>query len=157
VLTSSFLELSQQRPAYRTVVPHPAPGVDTVTASLPDLNGLLGGGRTPPFPPALAGLRRIATPGSLTDLSAYGTGLARLAVLPLPGQVGQQAVTAAARVGSAVRLRHGQGVLIRTPLLTVLVFITAYHHHVLLFTGSVTPALLERAATDLVDFFARGR
>lgn len=157
VLTTSFLELSQQRPAYRTVVPHPAPGVDTVTASLPDLNGLLGGGRTPPFPPALAGLRRIATPGSLTDLSAYGTGLARLAVLPLPGQVGQQAVTAAARVGSAVRLRHGQGVLIRTPLLTVLVFITAYHHHVLLFTGSVTPALLERAATDLVDFFARGR
>jgi len=155
VLTTSFLELSQQRPAYSTVVPHLAPGVDTVTARLPDLNGLLGGG-TLAFPPALAGLHRIAAPGSLAAVSAYGTGLARLAVLPLPGQIGQQAVTAAARAGSAVRLRHGQGVLIRTPLLTVLVFITSYQQ-VLLFTGSVTPALLERAATDLVDYFARGR
>jgi hypothetical protein len=156
VLTTSFLELSQQRPAYRTVVPHMAPGVDTVTARLPDLNGLLGGG-TPAFPPALAGLRRIAAPGSLAAVPAYGTGLARFAVLPLPGSTGQQAVAAAARAGSAVRLRHGQGVLIRTPLLTVLVFITDYGHHVLLFTGSVTPALLERAATDLAGFFARGR
>jgi hypothetical protein len=90
-------------------------------------------------------------------VSAYGTGLARFAVLPLPGQIGQQAITAAARAGSAVRLRHGQGVVIRTPLLTVLVFITGYHDNVLLFTGSVTPALLERAAADLVDFFARER
>jgi hypothetical protein len=158
VLITSFLELSQQRPAYRIVVPHPAPGVDTVTARLPDLNGLLGSGdRTPPFPPALAGLRRITALGSLAAVSAYGIGLARFAVLPLPGRVGQQAVTAAAQAGSAVRLQHGQGVLIRTPLLTVLVFITSYHHHVLLFTGSVTPALLEQAATDLVDYFARGR
>ena len=128
-----------------------------MTASLPDLNGLLGGGRTPEFPPALAGLRRIAAPGSLAAVSAYGTGLARFAVLPLPGQIGQQAIAAAARTGSAVRLRHGEGVVIRTPLLSVLVFISVYQNHVLLLTGSVTPALLERAATDLVDYFARGR
>jgi hypothetical protein len=157
VLTTSFLELSQQRPSYRTVIPHPAPGVDSVTATLPDLNRILGGGRTPPFPPALAGLRRISIPGGLTPVTGYGAGLARFAVLPLPGRTGQQAVTAAAKAGTAVRLRYGQGVLIRTPLLTVLVFITSFHHHVLLFTGSVTPALLEQAATDLIEFFARGR
>jgi hypothetical protein len=157
VLTADFLELSRQRPAYSTVIPHPAPGVDVVTARLPDLNGILDGGRTPPLPPLLAGLHRIAIPDGLAGVSAYGSGLTRFALLPLPGRVGQQAVTAAAKAGTAVRLRFGRGVLIRTPLLTVLVFITDYHHHVLLFTGPVAPALLERAATDLIGFFARER
>jgi hypothetical protein len=158
VLTADFLQLSRQRPDYRTVTPHPSPGAGTVTARLPDLNGILdGGGPAPPLPPVLAGLRRIAIPGGLPGVSAYGSGLTRFALLPLPGGAGQQAVTAAAKAGTAVRLRYGRAVLIRTPLLTVLVFITDYHHHVLLFTGPVAPALLERAATDLIGFFARGR
>lgn len=157
VLTAHFLQLSQRRPAFSTVIPHTAPGVDHVTTRLPDLSGILtGGGRPPPFPGSLAGLRRVAIAGGLPGVAAYGTGLTRFALLPLPGRVGADAVAAAAKAGTAVRLRYGTGVVIKTPLLTVLLFVTNYHHHVLLFTGPVIPALLERAATGLIAFFVRG-
>ena len=43
VLVASFLELSQRRPAFATVIPHPDPGVDAVTARLSSLNGVLNG------------------------------------------------------------------------------------------------------------------
>ena len=56
----------------------------------------------------------------------------------------------------SVGLRYGTGVLVRTPLLSVLLFVTRYHHHILLFTGPVNPPLLEQAATDLIGFYARG-
>ena len=158
VLTASFLEVSQHRPAFSTVIPHQAPSVDRVTATLPDLSRLLAsGGRIPPFPPVLAGLGRIAVPGELPGAAAYGAGLTRFVLLRLPGGIGEQAVTAATKAGaSAVRLRYGTGVLVRTPLLTVLLFVTRYHHHILLFTGPVNPPLLEQAATDLIGFYARG-
>jgi hypothetical protein len=157
VLTAHFLDLSQRRPAFSTVIPHTAPGVDHVTTRLPDLSRILtGGDRAPPFPGSLTGLRRIAIPGGLPGVAAYGTGLTRFALLPLPGRVGVQAVAAAAKAGAAVRLRYGTGIVITTPLLTVLLFITRYHHHVLLVTGPVTAALLEHAATDLIEFFVTG-
>jgi hypothetical protein len=41
-------------------------------------------------------------------------------------------------------------VLIRTPLLSVLMVRAGFHHAVFLFTGAVTPAVLESAAGDLV-------
>lgn len=162
VLVARFLELSQRRPAFATVIPHPAPGVDVVTARLPALNGILDGGgsrgRGPPFPWSLAGLSRIAIPGGIPGVAAYGAGFSRFVLLPLPGRVGLHAVVAAAKAASAVvRLPGATGVLIRAPLLTVLLVTTAFHGHVLLFTGAVTPALLERAAAELLTRFARGR
>lgn len=158
VLTASFLDLSQDRPAFSLVIPHQAPSVDRVTATLPDLGRFLAsGGHALPYPPALAGLGRLAISGGPPEVAAYGRGLTRFVLLRLPGGVGGQAVTAAARAGAAtVRLRYGTGVLITTPLLTVLLFITHYHHHILLFTGPVTPPVLERAATDLIGFYASG-
>jgi hypothetical protein len=157
-LTASFLQVSQHRPAFSTVIPHHDSSVDVVTTRLPDLSRILtGGGRPPPWPGALAGLQRIAIPGGIPGVAAYGTGLTRFVLAPLPGGTGNQAVTAAAKAGAAVRLRYGTGVVIRTPLLTVLLFITSFHRHVLLFTGPVTPTLLEHAATDLIASFVRGR
>jgi hypothetical protein len=41
-------------------------------------------------------------------------------------------------------------VLIRTPLLTVLMVRAGFHHAVFLFTGAVTPAVLENSASALV-------
>ena len=41
-------------------------------------------------------------------------------------------------------------VLIRTPLLSVLMVRAGFHHAVFLFTGAVTPAVLENSASALV-------
>lgn len=156
VLVASFLELSQRRPAFATVIPHPDPGVDAVTARLSSLNGILNGDGDgdrdgDPFPASLAGLGRIATPGGLTGVAAYGTGFSRIVLLPLPGKAGSQAVSAATSSGTAkVRLPGGTGLLIRTPLLTVLLATTQRFGRTFLFTGAVTPALLEHAASDLL-------
>ena len=40
--------------------------------------------------------------------------------------------------------------LIRTPLLSVLMVRAGFHHAVFLFTGAVTPAVLENSASALV-------
>jgi hypothetical protein len=40
--------------------------------------------------------------------------------------------------------------LIQTPLLTVLMVRAGFHHAVFLFTGAVTPAVLENSASALV-------
>jgi len=55
----------------------------------------------------------------------------------LPGSPGGQAGTQA-------------GVLIRTPLLSVLMVRAGFHHAVFLFAGAVTPAVLEHSASALV-------
>lgn len=156
VLVASFLELSQRRPAFATVIPHPDPGVDAVTARLSSLNGVLNGDGDgdrdgDPFPASLAGLRRIATLGGLTGVAAYGAGFSRIVLLPLPGKTGSQAVSAASSGGTAkVRLPGGTGLLIRTPLLTVLLATTQRFGRTFLLTGAVTPALLEHAASGLL-------
>jgi hypothetical protein len=155
VLVASFLELSQRRPAFATVIPHPSPGVDVVTARLSSLNGVLNGDGDgdrdgDPFPASLGGLGRIQTPGGLAGVAAYGTGFSRLVLLPLPGTAGSQAVSAASRVAAAISLPGGTGLLIRTPLLTVLLATTQRFGRTFLFTGAVTPALLEHAASDLL-------
>ena len=156
-LVSRFLQLSLRRPALATVTPHPSPGAGVTQAQLPDVTGILNG-FGPPLPASLAGLR-LATPAFLSgvsglpDLGAYGSGLTRFAVLPLPFDVGSEALTAASDAGAGagvVRLTDGTGVLLRTPLLTVLLARTQSGGTVFLLAGPVTPALLVRAGSDLL-------
>jgi hypothetical protein len=155
-LVARFLEVSLHRPALATVTPSPAPGVTAATTELPDVSGILNG-FGPPLPAVLAGLRRIASPAGLsglTDLAAYGSGLARLAVLPLPVGVGSQAMSAAstAAAGSGViSLKGGTGVLVRTPLITVLLADPKSGGQVFLLAGAVTPAVAVRAGSALLS------
>ncbi len=161
VLVSSFLQLSQRRPALATVLPHPAPDVDIATARLSSLGGLLNGDSyygPQPFPARLGGLRLVPTPGGLPDVALYGTGFSRLALVPLPADVGPQAVSAAAGAGAgSVTLPGGTGVLIRTPLLTVLLATPArFDWLTFLVAGAVKPALLERVASGMLALIAGG-
>lgn len=151
-LLTRFLQVSDQRPALATVTPAPAPGVGVTTARLPDVSGILRG-FGPPLPGSLAGLGRIAAPAGLHDLGAYGSGFSRFAVLPLPYNVGSQAVTAASSAAAGagvVRLAGGSGVLIKTPLLTVLLARSEFGGPVYVLAGAVTPALLLRAGSELL-------
>ncbi|HEY5358307.1 MAG TPA: hypothetical protein VIJ82_11635 [Streptosporangiaceae bacterium] len=156
VLASSFLQFSYHRPALTTVIPHPAPGVDQATARLSSLNGILDGGGHP-WPPELGGLRLTATPAALDGVAFYGSGFARLALLPLPERTGPQLVRAATSAGAgAVTLPGGTGVLVQTPLLTVLLASSQrFGGLTFLFAGPVTAAALEHAAGDLLTLIAR--
>ena len=147
-----FLEVSSRRPALATVTPEPAPDVGVTTTRLPDVSGTLNG-FGPPLPGRLAGLTRIAVPAGLRDLGGYGSGFSRFAVLPLPQGVGSRALAAAggaAAGAGVVRLDGGTGVLIDTPLLTVLLARSEFGGPVFLLAGAVTPALLLRAGSGLL-------
>jgi hypothetical protein len=159
VLVTKFLQVSQHRPALATVIPHPAPGVDQVTARLSSLNGILNGGRAHPWPPELGGFRRTYTPGALTGVAFYGSGFARLALVPLPGRTGSQVVSAATSAGAArITLPGGAAVLVRTPQLTVVLATSPrFGGLTFLFAGPVTATALERAAGGLLALIAGAR
>jgi hypothetical protein len=151
VLTARFLDLTQTRPALATVTPDPAPGVGFTRSQLPDVSGILNG-FGPPLPYLLAGFPRVASPTGLADVAAYGSGFSRFVVLPLPADVGTQALNTALAAGGEIKLPSGIGVLIRTPLLTVLLARWSYGGPTFLFTGAVTAALLRRAASALLEY-----
>ena len=164
VLLSTFLELSRTQPDLNAVIPHPAPNVGLTTTRLPDVDGVLNGDGDgdndgDPFPSQLGGLRHVALTGSPPGVAIYGSGLSRFVLLPLPKGVGTDALNSAIQAGAdSVALPGTTGgqagtqaaVLIRTPLLSVLMVRAGFHHAVFLFTGAVTPAVLESAAGDLV-------
>jgi len=155
VLTSRFLDLTEQRPALATVTPDPAPGVGVTTARLPDVSGILNA-FAPPLPGVLAGQRRAGVPAGLTDVAAYGSGFDRFAVLPLPAGTGTRALSVALAAGAQIQLTGGTGVLVSTPLLNVVLARPSYGGPVYLLTGAVTAALLEQAATDLMASVGSG-
>ena len=150
VLTSSFLQLTESRPALAVVTPRPAPGVAVTTAELPDVSEFLQG-IGPPLPGRLAGLARTPIRGGITTVAAYGTGFTRFAVIPLPGRAGTQALSAAQAAGAPLfGLQDGTDVLIRTPLLTVALASSSLGGPVFLLAGPVTPAVLQRAAPGVL-------
>lgn len=150
ILVARFLDLSQRPPPVATVTPNPAPAVGTATTELPDISRLLNQ-LAPPLPRHIDGMRRVAVPGGLADIAAYGSGFSRFVVLPLPGGVGNQALNAASNAGAGgINLPGGTGALIQTPLLTVLLEQSQTGGPVYLLTGTVTATLLVHAGTDLL-------
>jgi hypothetical protein len=149
-LVTRFLDLRQTMPSLADVEPDPAAGVNLSRTALPDAAGVLNG-YGPPLPAKLGGVARVASPAGLPDVAAYGSGLARFAVLPLPYRTGREALTAAALVGATIRLAGGTAVLVQTPLLTVLLAPARYGGPVYLLTGAVTASLLEGAGAELMD------
>ena len=151
ILTSRFLDLSERRPSLATVTPDPAPGTGFTTTVLPDVSGILNG-FGPLLPSRLAGMDRVASPGGLADVAAYGAGFSRFAVLPLPYGVGLRALNAASDAGAGgLSLPNGIGAVMETPLLTVVLVQGQAGGPVFLLTGTVTAALLVRAATELLN------
>lgn len=150
VLVSRFLDISFARPSLAAVTPVPGPAAGFSTAELPDVEGIVNGfGR--PLPAELGGVSRVASPGGLPIVGAYGSGFARFAVIPLPQRTGNSVLSAATSAGAAIQLHGYTAVLIQTPLLTMLVTPTP-SGPVYLLTGTVTASVLERAATQLLDY-----
>jgi hypothetical protein len=71
-------------------------------------------------------------------------------VVPLPRGVGSQALSTALAAGVQAEFPDGTAVVIRTPLLTVVLASSAFGGPVFLLAGPVTPAVLDRAATQVL-------
>jgi hypothetical protein len=150
VVSSRFLQVAETRPALAAVAPDPAPGVGQATAYLPDVSGILDG-IGPALPTSLAGFARVKVPGGLASVAAYGAGFTRFVVIPLPGGLGDDALSASLRAGAGqARLPGGTGALIRTPLVSVVLARPGQAGPVFLLAGTVTPGVLERAAAGLL-------
>ena len=80
----------------------------------------------------------------------YGTGLSSFIVAGLVTSAGSSAMSAATSAGAPVTFADGTGILIRTPLLTLLLVKTTHSGYYLL-TGFVAPAVLVQAAGDLLN------
>ncbi len=94
----------------------------------------------------------MALPPGFQGVGRYGTGLSTFVVLPIPRGSGRAAREGARRGGgTVVRLDGHEGVLLATPLLTVLVAGVPASRRTYLLAGVVTPAVLERAAAELAD------
>jgi hypothetical protein len=150
VLVSRFLDVSFARPAVATVTPNVGGGIGFATSSLPDVTRILNG-FGPGLPPALGGVARVAGVPGLPDLAAYGSGLARFAVIPLPYSTGQSLIQAASSAGVTVQLAGGTAVIIQTPLVTVLLSEQPTGQTYLL-AGTVTATELEHAAQQLPEY-----
>ncbi len=151
LLVARFLDVSLTRPALSTVTPQPAPEVGYTSTELPDVSRILNQ-FGPPLPDQLAGFARVANPGGLADVAAYGSGLARFVVLPLPQSTGSAAMSAAKSVGASIKITGGTAELIQASLLTV-VLVSVPGGLVYLLTGAVTPIVLDHAATALLDSY----
>jgi hypothetical protein len=151
VLVTRFLNLNESPPSASTVTPAPGPGVGQTTTELPNISGILNG-FAPQLPAQLAGMNQVPVPGGLTDVAAYGTGFSRFAVLPLPGNAGQDALNAADDAGAGgVALSGGAtGALVQTPLINLLLTQAPGGGPVYLLTGTVAGSLLVRAGSGLL-------
>jgi hypothetical protein len=160
VLVSKFLDVRLAAPAAALVRPQPAPGVRFAAGSFPDARRILSQA-APRLPAALTGVTapdgrtevmpRVPDPAGLGDVAAYGTGLARFAVVPLPGSTGRQLLTAAASAGTPVQLGAVTAVGFATALLTVLIA-QPPGAPVYLLAGTVTAPVLEKAAQQLPGY-----
>jgi hypothetical protein len=151
VLVTRFLNLNESPPSASTVTPAPGPGVGQTSTQLPDISGILNE-FAPQLPAQLAGLNEVPVPGGLYDIAAYGSGFSRFAVLPLPSNVGQDALNTADNAGAGgVALSGGAtGALVQTPLINVLLTQAPGGGPVYLLTGTVAASLLVHAASGLL-------
>jgi len=150
LLVSRFLDVSFTQPASATVRPAVGPAAGYAKVGEPDVTRILRG-FGPPLPAHLGGASRAPGPPDLPGIAAYGSGFARFAVIPLPRGTGLSVLQAATSAGVSVELGSFPAVVIQTPLLTVLVAAPA-SAPVYLLTGTVTAAVLERAAGQLPEY-----
>ncbi len=154
-LTTRFLDVAFTRPAAGVLAPPaPRPGVSDIGVDPTDILNALHTWETVPLPARLAGQPRVDE-GEVAFpwITAYGSGLARFLVIPVPPRTGYDAERRAMR-GGGVRLDFpaGDGVLIGTPLLSVLAMDSHLVRRNYLLVGLVNPSLLKQAGAELSTF-----
>jgi hypothetical protein len=144
---SAFVELKLAVPKSSTVRVPAAQGAQHDLTDAPDLVGRLQWFNAGPLPARLAGL--TSSTSIIGGAATYGSGLVRFVVLPLPGRLADQLVDAARTGGGTeLSLSHGQGVLVSSGLLN-LVVVRGANQLSYLAVGLVSDKLLTEVAEGL--------
>jgi hypothetical protein len=169
ILTTRFLDLSTIAPSPDVLTPPPPrTGIGFTETDGAALARAFRSLQPVSLPERLAGLP-AAGEGALSGLGSYGTGFAQFVVVPLPRRVGFQAMDAATKAagepltftadegarladGSVVADLLGDGVLVTTPLLNLVVVDAHAARRVYLAAGPVDPAVLREAAEQLASY-----
>jgi len=150
VFRSRFLDLSQHEPDPQVVTPDVAASAGYVTTAQQDIAAALNAVAPSHLPDQLAGRPRVFDTLTITSVAAYGDGLSRFVVIPLPRRLGYQTFRAVQDAGAApVPLGGGAHAYeVRAGVLTVLAVQTRIGETAVL-AGLVTPDLLTRVASEL--------
>jgi hypothetical protein len=149
VFVTRFLELHLSVPAAGVLTPPAArAGIGYTVTEAPDIISAINRRRWGLLPDQLAGLPRRDAVARVSAAGVYGTGLAQLVVISLPGQFGPQAYDQAARFGTKVSVPKGDAALITTGLLSILAVRGQRTYFV---AGLVEPAVLRAVAGDLAE------
>lgn len=150
-LVSEFLQVSPSRTGRRVLTPVRGPGTGFTMTDAQDIVEALGHLPVEPLPGSLAGRSRIPPPPGSEGIGAYGRGLSTFGVLPLPLPMGLHAIDAARKAGGvSVALPHGSGILISTPLLTVMIAQRSLSPDTFVLAGLVNASLLKAAGAQLL-------
>lgn len=150
VLVSQFLDLALTTPAETVLTPARAPGAGFTSTRVADILTALGRIDPGALPARLVGRPRTPVPVDFAGIGGYGQGLSTFVVLPLPRSLGEPALDGARTAGGVeLTFARGSGVLITTPLLSVLVERSDSARRTYLLAGLVDPAVLQQAAAEL--------
>lgn len=169
VLTTTFRTLSLETPPPASTAVARPPGGKRRTSTTPDLASAVDRYSPWSLPEQLAGLPRSRDSedgdnredsdnrgggrGPAGGAATYGVGLTRFLLLPLPGDVADEAITRARAIAPTTTVRGkrggGEAIPLHRPLVSVLLARSADRSHAYLLTGTVRPEVLSDAVEEL--------
>lgn len=155
-IATRFESVAPGPPPESALRPTAPPGAERVTAQPGDLAGVLRGLNAPPPPDALAGRPRVELPtgpdaGVLPGVGVYGTGIGRFVLVPAGREVARRIIASAGSAGGVPvpGFEPDRAARVATPALSLVALRRRGGGYLL--AGTVGPAVLERAATELVQ------
>jgi hypothetical protein len=158
ILVTRFLDLRLGNPSQAALTPpQVASDVGQTVTNTPDIVSALGSLGLGLLPATLVGLPRTGPLPGVQGISAYGTGLGQFVVLPVPRRIGFEALRSAEQAGGVdLPFPDGDGRLLTSPLLTVVVMQSTAARRTYVLAGMVTGDLLRQAGAEL-STYAPGR
>ncbi|HMM94305.1 MAG: hypothetical protein IE926_08520 [Micrococcales bacterium] len=148
-LVSALSGVRVGRPDGRVLVPPAPPTARRSLETAPDLVARVAQESPWAMPPRLGGLD--ASGPLVGGTSTYGTGLVRVAVLPLPGRTARDVMRNATSAGSVLEeVEGGSRVRVGSSLLNALLVRGDDRRHAYVVAGLVEPRVLDAVAADLL-------
>lgn len=154
ILSTRFLDIDFHTPDPSVLRPPPGgPSTSYTFTAGSDIARAFRSLRLGPLPDQLGGFARTDDPATSVGLAAYGTGLTRFLVVPVPRRVYEDAYGRITDAGGVqYGLPGGRGVIVSTQLLTVMAMDSDLANRNYLLVGLVSAATLRRAGNDLSTF-----
>jgi hypothetical protein len=154
ILVTRFLDIDFHAPDPSVLTPPPGgPSTSYTYTAGSDIARAFRSLRLGPLPDQLGGFPRSDDPTTSVGLGAYGTGLTRFLVIPVPRGIYEDAYGHITDAGGVqYGLPGGRGVIIATQLLTVMAMDSDLANRNYLLVGLVSAVTLHGAGNDLSTY-----